>query len=70
MVMMMMIIIIIIIIIIMLAPLSLIISKIVKMQGMYYTLHKMCILLFSAASGSVVVKPLCYKPEGRGFETR
>jgi hypothetical protein len=24
----------------------------------------------SASSGSVVVKALCYKPEGRGFETR
>jgi hypothetical protein len=26
--------------------------------------------LFPGARGSVVVKALCYKPEGRGFETR
>jgi hypothetical protein len=26
--------------------------------------------LTSGARGSVVVKALCYKPEGRGFETR
>jgi hypothetical protein len=27
-------------------------------------------LYLSAARGSVVVKALCYKPEGRGFDTR
>jgi hypothetical protein len=27
-------------------------------------------VLVSISSGSVVVKALCYKPEGRGFETR
>jgi hypothetical protein len=26
--------------------------------------------VFEGASGSVVVKALCYKPEDRGFETR
>jgi hypothetical protein len=28
------------------------------------------IFTFSGAGGSVVVKALCYKSEGRGFETR
>jgi hypothetical protein len=28
------------------------------------------VLSFMWASGSVVVKALCYKPEGRGFETQ
>jgi hypothetical protein len=28
------------------------------------------LLLVLGARGSVVVKALCYKPEGRGFETR
>jgi hypothetical protein len=26
--------------------------------------------IFNGAHGIVVVKALCYKPEGRGFETR
>jgi hypothetical protein len=26
--------------------------------------------MFPGVRGSVVVKALCYKPEGRGFETR
>jgi polyphosphate kinase len=26
--------------------------------------------LYRGARGSVVVKALCYKPEGRGFDTR
>jgi hypothetical protein len=35
----------------------------------------MCYLLFTfifimGVCGSVVVKALCYKPEGRGFDTR
>jgi hypothetical protein len=28
------------------------------------------IILISLISGSVVVKALCYKPEGRGFDSR
>jgi hypothetical protein len=33
-------------------------------------LNYIFILLYSGALGSVVVKALCYKPEGRGFDTR
>jgi hypothetical protein len=29
-----------------------------------------CTQHYMGARGSVVVKALCYKPEGRGFETR
>jgi hypothetical protein len=29
-----------------------------------------CIQSITGARGSVVVKALCYKPEGRGFDTR
>jgi hypothetical protein len=29
----------------------------------------MCMVIFRAACGSVVVKALCYKPEGRGFDS-
>jgi hypothetical protein len=32
--------------------------------------HKKNTTLYMGARGSVVVKALCYKPEGRGFETR
>jgi hypothetical protein len=32
----------------------------------FYYLH----VKNSGARGSIVVKALCYKPEGRGFETR
>jgi hypothetical protein len=35
---------------------------------MKYVLYNK-ILLKVGARGSVVVKALCYKPEGRGFET-
>jgi hypothetical protein len=33
------------------------------------TEYNLCINLLGAR-GSVVVKALCYKPEGRGFDTR
>jgi hypothetical protein len=33
------------------------------------TEHFICIK-YNEAHGSIVVKALCYKPEGRGFETR
>jgi hypothetical protein len=32
--------------------------------------HILCWPTFLASRGSIVVKALCYKPEGRGFETR
>jgi hypothetical protein len=28
------------------------------------------LIVYLGARGSVVVKALCYKPEGRGFDTR
>jgi hypothetical protein len=35
-------------------------------NNMFY----ICLISSLAARGSVVVKVLCYKPEGHGFETR
>jgi hypothetical protein len=32
------------------------------------TFHFLYLTHFNGARGSVVVKALCYKPEGRGFE--
>jgi hypothetical protein len=34
-----------------------------------YNLNERCTVIIRAR-GSVVVKPLCYNPEGRGFDTR
>jgi hypothetical protein len=52
-----------------------------KSDHSYYNFHKNSVLFLSefifvyvslkwGARGSVVVKALCYKPGGRGFETR
>jgi hypothetical protein len=39
----------------------------IKLHNVYNTLHTIWMM---GACGSVVVKALCYKPEGHGFETR
>jgi hypothetical protein len=49
-----------------------------KMRQLYYV-HFICLFIYlfilllspgAGARGSVVVKALCYKPEGRGFDSR
>jgi hypothetical protein len=45
------------------------------LTGKEYATFSIIIILFYfyyfvGARGSIVVKALCYKPEGRGFETR
>jgi hypothetical protein len=46
------------------------------LKGAFYIFLILHIQLFGpfrkeiGARGSIVVKPLCYKPEGRGFDTR
>jgi hypothetical protein len=34
------------------------------------TFYLLSVLIHSGVRGSVVVKALCYKPEGRGFDSR
>jgi hypothetical protein len=35
-----------------------------------YVSRYVCMYVMCGARGSIVVKALCYKPEGRGFDTR
>jgi hypothetical protein len=48
---------------------SLILIVIFLIKKLLPTLLLLLLLLLWGAGGSVVVKALCYKPEGRGFDT-
>jgi hypothetical protein len=42
----------------------------VKVASPHVTSYRHLLLLLTGARGSVVVEALCYKPEGRGLQTR
>jgi hypothetical protein len=45
-------------------------ERLVTMRALYHFTIFHYILEATGARGTVVVKALCYKPEGRGFDTR
>jgi hypothetical protein len=47
-----------------------VVSQVVLYRVSYILYTNVHIIYIWGARGSVVVKALCYKPEGRGFQTR